>query len=181
MKKLLSILFIICMLCYVPALFAGEHGGKEHGGTTQEHGGKTQEPGGATQEHGGKTQEHGGKTQEHGGKTMPEPSADAIKAAMGAHVAEKAKKTGTFEINDPVEKKTRFLTLQRIHERVGKTGAYYYSCADFKDTKSGELLDLDLDVEHKDGKLNVVDVRIHKVEGKPRYTYDDNDNRIPLK
>jgi len=26
----------------------------------------------------------------------------------------------------------------------------------------------------------VVDTRIHKVDGKPRYTYDENDNRIPL-
>ena len=67
-----------------------------------------------------------------------------------------------------------------MHERVGKTGDYYYSCTDMRDTSSRELLDLDFDVEHDNGLLTVVDVRIHKLNGKPRYTYDDKDNRIPL-
>ena len=50
-----------------------------------------------------------------------------------------------------------------------------------KDTKTGDLLDLDFDVEAlPDGMLEVVDVRIHKVNGAARYTYDDQDNRIPL-
>ncbi len=164
MKKLFLCIFIICLACYVPVVFAaGEHGGKEHGGSTQEHGGK----------------EHGGV--EHGGKTLPAPTADEIKGTMKDHVTQQSKKTGTLDILDPVTKKTRKLKLERIHERVGKTGDYYYSCADFKDTESGEMLDLDIDVEHKSGKLGVADVRIHKVEGKPRYTYDDKDNRIPVK
>ena len=37
------------------------------------------------------------------------------------------------------------------------------------------------DVKNEGGKLSVVDVRIHKINGKPRYTYDKNDNRIPVK
>ncbi|HAH21202.1 MAG TPA: hypothetical protein DCL49_09910, partial [Candidatus Omnitrophica bacterium] len=96
------------------------------------------------------------------------------------YVLEKSKKTGTFDVHDPETGKTRKLSLVRVHERVGKTGEYYYSCADFTDTETGKLLDLDLDVEHKNGKLSVVDVRIHKVNGKERYTYDENDNRIPI-
>jgi hypothetical protein len=99
---------------------------------------------------------------------------------MREYVLEKSKKDGSFEIMDSVTGNMRYLELKRIHDRVGKTGDYFYSCADFKDTKSGELLDLDIDVENKDGELNVIDVRIHKVEGKPRYTYDENDNRIPV-
>jgi hypothetical protein len=161
MKRLFSVFFMALILCYCPAVYAEEHGGKEHGG--KEHGGK----------------EHGGK--EHGGKIMAEPTAKEIKKAMADYVETKSKKTGTFEIMDSVTKSKRQLKLQRIHERVGKTGDYYYSCADFVDTISGELLDLDIDVENKDGNLNVVDVRIHKVKGKERYTYDKNDNRIPVK
>ena len=42
------------------------------------------------------------------------------------------------------------------------------------------MLDLDLDVADQAGKLAVVDVRVHKVGGEERYTYDENDNRIPL-
>jgi hypothetical protein len=67
-----------------------------------------------------------------------------------------------------------------VHERVGKTGDYYYSCTDMLDAGSQELLDLDFDVEAEGGALEVVDVRIHKVSGKARYTYDDNDHRISL-
>ena len=48
------------------------------------------------------------------------------------------------------------------------------------DVSTGDLLDLDFDVEDRDGKLVVVDIRIHKDNGKARYTYDDNDNMIPL-
>ncbi len=126
-------------------------------------------------EHGGK--EHGGK--EHGGTAAKIPSAAEIRSAMKNHVLANYS-GGTFQVKDPETGDVRKLQLIRVHERVGKTGDYYYSCADFKDTETGELLDLDLDVEDKDGRLRVVDVRIHKVKGVERYTYDENDNRIPL-
>ncbi len=123
--------------------------------------------------------EHGGTAQkEHGGTSAP--SADAIRSAMKDYVMEKSKATSTFDVLDPEVGKTRKLELLRVHERVGKTGNYYYSCADFKDTETGQMLDLDLDIEDKGGKLSVADVRIHKLEGKERYTYDANDNRISV-
>lgn len=100
---------------------------------------------------------------------------------MKSYVESESQKTGgNFEVLDPDTNKTRKLSLTRVHERVGKTGDYYYSCADFQDVDSGELLDLDLDVADQNGQLKVVDVRVHKVGGKERYTYDANDNRIPL-
>lgn len=156
-KKALSIIFMVSMLFYVPAACTSEHGGKEHGGV----------------EHGGK--EHGGE------KLTAQPTDQEIKDVMKDYVLKQSEKNGTLEIMDPVTGKKRYLKLKRIHERVGKTGDYYYSCADFTDTQSGELLDLDIDVEYKDGNLDVVDVRIHKLDGKQRYTYDENDNRIPVK
>ena len=124
-------------------------------------------------EHGG--QEHGGK--EHGSMAQAQtPTNEDIRSAMESYVAAESQKTGgNFEVRDPDTGKTRKLSLTRVHERVGKTGDYYYSCADFKDVDSGELLDLDLDVEDQSGSLKVVDVRVHKVEGKERYTYDAND------
>jgi len=138
---------------------AAEHGGKEH--TVK-----------APKEHGGTA------AKEHRGTSAP--STYAIRKAMKDYVKEKSKATGTFDVSDPETGKTRRLKLLRVHERVGKSGDYYYSCADFKDTETGRMLDLDLDVEDQGGKLRVVDVRIHKVNGKERYTYDENDNRIPL-
>ena len=158
MRKVFSLIMVISLMLWgVSFVSAAEHGGsavsKEHGGTT---------------------------TKEHGG-TANVPSADDIRAAMKNYVMDKSMTTGAFDALDPETGKTRKLELLKVHERVGKTGDYYYSCADFKDTETGQMLDLDLDVQDKGGKLSVVDVRIHKLEGKERYTYDENDNRIPLK
>jgi len=156
-------LALIFVVGFSQLSLAAEHGGKEHGGATQEHGGTTATaPGEAA-------------------TTAPAaPSNDDIKNTMKTHVENESKDTGAFDILDPDTGKVRSLKLVRVHERVGKTGDYYYSCADFEDTTTGEKLDLDIDVEDKDGQLNVADVRIHKVDGKERYTYDENDNRIPL-
>jgi len=145
---------------------AAEHGGQEHGGATTAPTGK----------------EHGGTTQEHGGKAMnAEPSAEQIRQTIQRHVQSVAQKSGTFPVNDPVIGTTRHLEFVRVHDRVGKTGSLYYSCTDMRDTQTGELLDLDFDVKADGGKLTVIDQRIHKVSGQPRYTYDEHDNRIPVR
>lgn len=128
-------------------------------------------------EHGGK--EHGGK--EHAGTMAKEPQSEDIRKAIADYISEKSKETGTLDILDEKTGQTRKLKFVRVHERVGKTGENYYSCADFIDTQTDETIDVDLDVKHADGTLRVVDVRIHKVDGKERYTYDDKDNRIPVK
>lgn len=165
MKRVMNVVVSFLFVMGVAAVaHSAEHGGS---GMKKEHDGAP-----AAQEHGGK---------EHGGTTASQPSSDDIRNAMKAHVMEQSKASGTFDVADPETGKTLKLEMIRVHERVGKTGNYYYSCADFKDTESGEMLDLDLDVEEKAGALSVVDVRIHKVGGKERYTYDANDNRIPVK
>jgi len=153
--------------------YAAEHGGKEHAGTTQEHGGTTTAP--AT------TKEHGGTAQEHGGQIVNvEPSAEQIRQAIRDHIRLIEREEGAFTIEDEVTGTSRTLTLVRVHERVGKTGGLYYSCTDMRDASTGELLDLDFDVEAGGGQTEVVDVRIHKVNDQARYTYDEQDNRIPL-
>jgi len=157
MRKIFNLMMVLSLMLWSAAVVSAA----EHGGASVE------------------KKEHGGAApKEHGGTSAP--SADAIRTAMKGYVMEKSKATGTFDVVDPETDKTRKLELIRVHERVGKTGNYYYSCADFKDAESGQMLDLDLDVEDKGGKLSVVDVRIHKLEGKERYTYDANDNRIPV-
>lgn len=172
---------LIGALAVAPAIgaMAAEHGGKEPAG--KEHGGTTQAPA-TTQEHGG--QEHGGQAAAPASPkpAMPamQPSAEQIRQAIRDDIAGIEKEEGAFTIEDEVTGDLRTLTLVQVHERVGKTGEAYYSCTDMKDAASGEVLDLDFDVADEDGALEVVDVRIHKVNGQPRYTYDDQDNRIPL-
>lgn len=180
MKMIISILLTLSItICFSNlSASAAEHGGKEHGGRVAPEASSHQD---STKAHSDKehAKEHGGK--EHGGAAIQaEPTADNIKATMKAYVVEQSEAAGSFGIMDSETGKVRNLTLVRVHERVGKTGDYYYSCADFTDIDTGELLDLDIDVEYKDGNLSVVDVRIHKVGGKERYTYDENDNRVPV-
>ena len=146
-------------------VYAAEHGGQEHGGTTTA-------PTAA--------KEHGGATQERGGKAVKaEPSAEQIRQTIRSYVQGTVQKTGVFPIKDPVTSTTRNLEFVRVHDRVGKTGSLYYSCTDMRDQKTGELLDLDFDVNATGERLTVVDQRIHKVNGQPRYTYDEHDHRIP--
>ncbi|MBI4353833.1 MAG: hypothetical protein HY595_01210 [Candidatus Omnitrophica bacterium] len=166
------------MLAWSSSGFSAEHGGKEHGGTTaaptaaKEHGGTTAAP--AVKEHGGATQEHGGQA------VNVEPSAEQIRQSIRDYIALIEQEEGAFTIEDEVAGTTRTLQLDQVHERVGKTGELFYSCTDMKDAENGELLDLDFDVDASGEELEVVDVRIHKVGGQPRYTYDEQDNRIPI-
>ena len=145
-------------------------GAAEHGG--QEHGGATTAP--ATKEHGGTAPAHRGQP------VKSAPSAEQIRQTIRRYVQGVAQKQGAFTIKDSVTGTTRTLEFVRVHDRVGKTGALYYSCTDMRDKQTGESLDLDFDVKADGGTLTVVDQRIHKVNGQARYTYDEHDNRIPL-
>lgn len=110
-----------------------------------------------------------------------EPTADQLRQTIRDYIENQEKAVGGFTLPDSKEKgKLRTLSLVRVHERVGKTGDYYYSCTDMKDVANGEELDLDFDISDSGEKLEVVAVRIHKDNGKPRYTYGANDELIPL-
>ena len=112
-------------------------------------------------------------------KPQAEPAPEQLRQAIRDHIAQIKDEEGAFTFEDEQTGKVRTLELVRVHERVGKTGSAYYSCTDMKDTESGELLDLDFDVEAIGDQLLVTDTRIHKVNGNARYTYDANNNRVP--
>ena len=136
-------------------LHSAGHGGREHGGTTT--------------------------TQEPVSPAAPvAPSAEAIRRRIESYVQRQTQTDGTFVIEDQETGATRRLQFIRVHHRVGKSGEFYYSCTDMRDINTGELLDLDFDVLASNGTLEVVDTRIHKVEGKARYTYDKKDHRVPV-
>ena len=178
---------MVGMMLVAPSVMAAEHGGQEHAG--QEHGGATtaaaaapaaastpaSAPAAAVAETTTPATTPAGAPE-----ASAEPSAEQIRQTIRDYIAQIEEDEGAFTIEDETTGKTRTLTLERVHDRVGKTGDLYYSCTDMRDKDSGEALDLDYDVESYDGELEVVDTRIHKVNGQPRYTYDDKDNRIPV-
>ncbi|MBI4549608.1 MAG: hypothetical protein HY714_01610 [Candidatus Omnitrophica bacterium] len=109
-----------------------------------------------------------------------EPTPEMLRQTIRDYISAQQASQVAFKVFDSRIGQERTLTLERVHERVGKTGDYYYSCADLKDVQSGDVLDLDFDVSDAGGALKVVDIRIHKDNGTPRYTYDANDNIIPV-
>ena len=111
---------------------------------------------------------------------MVAPTNDEARAAITKYVQELTEDEGAFYVDDEVTGETRELTLTQVRDGVGKAGDAYYACADMKDAKAGDALDVDFDLESYEKTLEVVDVRIHKVNGKERYTYDDHGNRNPV-
>jgi hypothetical protein len=108
-----------------------------------------------------------------------------LENAIKAEIAEKSKETdGVFRLNDPELKKTWDLTLDRVHkDRLSKLSAdTYFACVDMKDV-SGKTIDVDFFLESKDGKLEMTDTTVHKVDGKPRYNWKEENGiwkRVPL-
>ena len=108
------------------------------------------------------------------------PTPTDLRGTIANYIKTQEKNHGAFMVIDERTKEPRRLELVQVHKRGGKTGDYYYSCTDMKDVKTGDLLDLDFDIQDNNGKLDVAAIRIHKDNGKPRYTYDDKNNRIPV-
>ena len=118
--------------------------------------------------------------QAQSGANPATPSKEEIQRIVKDYVAQQTEETETFDIYDPLTEEVGELTLEQIRDEIGKTGEYYFVCADFKDVDTGDKLDVDFDIEDLVGQLTVVDSRIHKVNGVPRYTYDDKNNRMPV-
>ncbi len=107
-------------------------------------------------------------------EVVSEPSTEQIHQAISRYISEVSAEEGAFLLDDELTGETRELTLVQIHEGVQKHGDYASACVDMKDVKSGETLDVDFDVESFEGEVEVVDIRVHKVNGKERFSYDDH-------
>jgi hypothetical protein len=121
-----------------------------------------------------KAAEHPGSTVEHPGSAI---NGDSVKKAIRDHVkAEEKANNGFFVLSDPDSNKTWSLKLEKIHDPVrmfekdGQT--VYFACSDFKSADSNDVLDIDFWMVRDGNKLKVIDTKIHKLNGKPRFTYE---------
>lgn len=185
MKKLFTILLGLTVAIFlVRVTFAAEHPG-EHPGTParlehKEHPGKTH-----AEEHPGEAAEHPGTEQpgaEHPGARAGLSAEDIIKGIKD-HINSVTKaNNGYFPITDTKEGKSLQLKLIRVHEDkvsyIKKEDAYF-ACTDFVTSDGKSTYDLDFWMKEKDGKLSVYQTKIHKKDGKPRFTYQD-DEIVPV-
>ena len=88
---------------------------------------------------------------------------------------------GFYVVNDNVMHKSWWLKLDKIHtDKIVKlSDTKCFACADFK--ASDGAVDLDFYMtKGKDGWA-VSEVIVHKVDGKPRFMYNEKNERVPLK
>lgn len=99
------------------------------------------------------------------------------------YVSRQSKKSGAFVVPDALLSREWSTKLVRIHKDriVELSDGQFFACADFKE-KAGDkkMLDLDFYVSKKGTDWIVDEVLLHKVEGKPRYIYNDNNERVPV-
>lgn len=90
-------------------------------------------------------------------------------------IAEKSK-DGVFKVDDPQLNKTWDLKLDHVHtERLSKLSAdTYFACVDMKDP-NGKVIDVDFFLKGEGDKLEMTDTTVHKIEGKPRYNWKEED------
>ena len=99
--------------------------------------------------------------------------------------AESIKTGGVFTIKDDAGSKEWKLKLLKVHKSkicLLQEGKTCFACADFKEVGGKNKLDLDFYANKSpEGKITIDKVLIHKVNGKQRFTYDANNNLIPVK
>ena len=171
MKKLITLAMIIIVALYLsPALFAMEH------------------PGTSVSEHPGKAVEKKAATHEHPGEHPGEPAevtAAKVKEGIMTYLNKDIElKGGYFLIYDTQDRLVRQLKFVRLHEdklNYVKADNSYFACSDFVSADGGTKVDVDFWLEHhKDtDKCEVTKITIHKLNGKPRYTYVD-DKIVPV-
>ena len=84
------------------------------------------------------------------------PIFDTIQAYIDENTSE-----GTYQLED-TEGNSRNLTFVNLHEGISENEGVSTLCVDFQDSESGELIDVDFDVQEIDGSTNV-SARLHKV------------------
>ncbi len=125
-------------------------------------------------EHPGSSVEHPGAKVEQKGKAI---TADVVKKAIEDHANAMSKAHGgVFMIRDDKLNKNWQLRFVKVHDPVrtfqkdGQT--IYFACSDFKSLDGKDLLDIDFWMVPNGDKLEVIDTKIHKVNGQARYTYE---------
>ena len=106
-----------------------------------------------------------------------EVTMDALGDAIEGWIAEQTQLMGGyFMVWDPVDKTPLALTLDKVHrERLSKlSDEVLFACADFK-TIEGKVYDLDMFMSPGgDHHFMATEVKVHKKEGKPRYTWHED-------
>jgi hypothetical protein len=104
-------------------------------------------------------------------------STDDIDKAIRGHIEKtSAASNGSFPVKDDVLNKTWELKLVRVHndKLQALADGRYFACVDFK-VSDGTMVDVDFFLKKEGDGLAVTDTTVHKINGKPRYNYEEKD------
>jgi hypothetical protein len=111
---------------------------------------------------------------EHPKSSSKQLSVGELSEAVKGYIDNESEKhDGYFEVEDPLQKKTLKLKLEKVHDdRLSALGNdVYFVCADFKGT-DGNVYDIDIFMKGKSkDNLTATDIKVHKQNGKARYTW----------
>jgi hypothetical protein len=128
-------------------------------------------------EHPGTSVEHPGTAVE-AGRAGKKITAAFVKDSIQKHV-KAVSRDGVFVIRDEKLNREWRLKLAKIHDPVRKFDkdgrTVYFTCSDFKSVDSKDVLDIDFWMVEKNGGLEVIDTKIHKLNREPRYSYEGTD------
>jgi len=94
---------------------------------------------------------------------------EEIQAFMQKYIKKQTQFTdGILMLFDKDNEKMRNLKLDELTKKVNRLGVFYSSRAKFVDADSGDLLDVDISVENKDGALSVQALRIRDIRQAPK-------------
>lgn len=127
----------------------------------------------------------GGPTKGAQPPRKPGPDPSAMEKLVRDYVRDQQEEEGSFVVEDDVLHRNWELHLLRVRsDAVTRLpDGRFFVCVDFKgdDEKSAQPVDLDFYVVESEGEWAVDEVLLHKVSGKPRFNYDKNFKRVPVK
>lgn len=197
-KSVPLVLSLGLMLAPVSALRAGEHP-KEHptakpaAPPAQEHPQEHPAAPAREEEHptdAKKKEEHPHEHPTAADEARAKEVKERFSLAVEAYVETESRKSGGFfTVQDDKLNKNWKLKLVRIHKKniAQLAKDRFFACADFSEGSNwlsrffATTVDLDFYVRKTSRGWEVEDVLVHKVDGKPRFTYDKNNNRVPVK
>ena len=108
-----------------------------------------------------------------------------VEQAVRDYVRDQTEEEGSFTVEDGERGRSWETELLGVHaDKVARLAdGRVFVCADFKgeDGKNSQPLDIDFYLSGDEEGLTVEEILIHKVSGKPRYTYNEKNERVPVK
>lgn len=106
----------------------------------------------------------------------PDPMESEINLAVQQHVLNSSRTSGMFEVFDAQLSKNRKLNLLMVEGPSQKIGNVFRTAVKFQDVNSGEIVDLNFDVQAAGEQIIVVNMAITKINGEDRLAQNVNNN-----